>query len=89
MVLFSYRKSASCTHVSAFLHPLCILSPAAFQVLSTHSATNMDEGDDDDDDSVPVTSLLCQWRAPKERKESALPIAETGFKKLDYTKPTK
>ena len=46
----------------------------------------MDEGDDD---SVPVTSLPCQWRAPKKPKESVLPIAEARFEKHDYTKPTK
>ena len=84
--LFSYRKSASCTHVSAILHALCALAPAAFQVQPNHSAANIDEGDDD---SVPVTSLLCQWRVPKKRKESALPISQAIFKKHDYAKPAK
>lgn len=83
-IYFSFRKSASCTHVSAVLHALCALAPAAFQVQPSISAT-----EDCDDDTVPVTSLPCQWRAPKKRKESTLHIAETIFEKHDYAKPTK
>ena len=86
LAVFSYRKSASCTHVSAVLHALCALAPAAFQVQPNHSLANIDEGGDD---SVPVTSLPCQWRAPKKRKESMLPISEARFEKHDYAKPTK
>ena len=38
---------------------------------------------------LSVTSLPCQWRVPKKRKESTLPISEAIFEKHDYAKPTK
>lgn len=85
--LYSYRKSASCTHVSAVLHALCALAPAAFQVQPNSSNASRDEGGDDE--NIPVTSLPCQWRAPKKRKESTLAISEARFEKHDYAKPTK
>ena len=53
------------------------LAPAAFQVQPNHSATIMDEGGD--------VTVLCQWRAPKKRKEST--ISEARFKKHDYARP--
>jgi hypothetical protein len=80
---FHCRKSASCTHVSAVLHALCALAPATFPVQATSAS---DEGDNDE---VPVTSLPCQWKAPKKRKESVLPISEARFEKHDYAHPVK
>ena len=63
------RKSASCTHVSAVLHALAALTPASFQLRATLPCAN----DSDDEESTPVTSLPCQWKPPKKRKESTLP----------------
>lgn len=80
---FYCRKSASCTHVSAVLHALCALAPATFPVQATSAS---DEGDNDE---VPVTSLPCQWKAPKKRKESVVPISEATFEKHDYAHPVK
>ena len=79
-VMFDYRKSASCTHVSAVLHALTALSPASFQLRPNNPSVN----DSDDEDSTPVTSLPCQWKRPKIRKESTLPISEATFEKHDY-----
>ena len=44
-----------------------------------------------DDDATPVTSLPCQWKAPKQRKDSTLQMAEATFEKHVYrsTKKTK
>ena len=60
--IFYCRKSASCTHISAVLHTLCALAPATFPVQATSA---LDEGDNDE---VPVTSLPCQWKAPKKER---------------------
>ena len=38
------------------------------------------------DDETPITSLPCQWKAPKKRKESTLPIAQVKFEKHTYGK---
>lgn len=78
-LLFSYRKSAGCTHVSAVLHALCALAPAAFQVQPNHSPANIDEGGDD---SVPVTSLLCQWKAPKKGRKVHLQYQKPDLKSM-------
>lgn len=41
---------------------------------------------DDLDNETPVTSLPCQWKAPKKRKESTLPIAQATFEKHVFGK---
>ena len=49
-------------------------------------------GDDEEasgSTSTCVTSQLCQWKAPKKRKESTLPVSDATFEKHDYTKPNK
>ena len=38
------------------------------------------------DNETPITSLPCQWKAPKKRKESTLPIAQVKFEKHTYGK---
>ena len=38
------------------------------------------------DDDTPITSLPCQWKPPKKRKESTLPIAQAQFEKQTYGK---
>ena len=42
-----------------------------------------------DDDETPVTSLPCQWKAPKKRKRSTLPMSEAIFQKHEYAQPVK
>ena len=44
---------------------------------------------DDLDDETPVTSLPCQWKPPKQRKESTLPIAQARFEKHTFGKTKK
>ena len=78
------RKSANCTHVSAVLHALAGLNLMSFQL-----RPNLPAASDDDDDVVPVTSLPCQWKAPKKLKESTPQISEATFEKHDYAKPVK
>ena len=41
------------------------------------------------DIEAPVTSLPCQWKAPKKRKESTLPIAQATFEKHVFGKVKK
>ncbi len=38
---------------------------------------------------MPVTSYLCQWKVPKKRKESNLPMSAAVFEKHDYQKQKK
>ena len=71
-----FRNSASCTHVSALLHALVSLTSPQFQI-SPNESTAMDHLADE----IPITSLPCQWKAPKKRKESTLPIAQVKFEK--------
>ena len=44
---------------------------------------------DDLDDKTPVSSLPCQWKPPKQRKESTLPIAQARFEKHTFGKTKK
>ena len=44
---------------------------------------------DDLNDETPVTSLPCQWKPPKQRKESTLPIAQAKFEKHTFGKTKK
>ena len=73
--------SASCTHISALLHALASLTPA---VIGTGS-----DASDEDETSLPITSYLCQWNAPKKRKESNLTVTEAAFKKHVYGRERK
>ena len=82
---YIHRQSASCTHVSAVLHALSGLNPTSFR-LQPNLPTVTSE---DDIEEVPVTSLPCQWKPPKRRKESTLPMSEATFVKHDYANPVK
>ena len=72
------------THISAVLRALTSLSPMAFRLQPNLSAT-----DDTDDETLPITSLPCQWKAPKTRKESTLKMSVATFQKHEYVKPAK
>lgn len=45
-------------HVSALLHALVGISPASL-------SPNEEVGEDEEEESVPVTSQLCQWTVPR------------------------
>ena len=79
------RKSASCTHVSAVLHALAAINPMSFQLRPNFLPAD----ESGDEDLIPVTSLPCQWKRPRIRKESTMPISEATFEKHDFAKPTK
>ena len=80
---FTCRQSACCTQISAILHALVALHPMEFptQQISNDS--------DDEEESVPVTSLACQWKCPKKRKESTMQISEVNFEKHVYGRTSK
>ena len=76
--------SASCTHVSALLHALAALCSTSFQLQPNLPSTSYSETE-----PTPVTSLPCQWKAPKTKKDRTLQIASTSFEQHDYRKPVK
>ena len=61
---YSYRESASCTHISALLHALVAMryTPSTSASVDT-SILTADDSDDSDVDN-PVTSYPCKWKAP-------------------------
>ena len=78
------RKSASCTHVSAVLHPKANLNPPSFQLKpNVHVPIGEEE-------EMPCTSVPGQWGIPsKKRKDSSIEISSVVFEKHDYSKPVK
>ena len=80
---FFYSKSASCTHVSALLHALASLTSSYHQHVGDSPVLS------DDEEALPVTSYLCQWNAPRKRKESNMPISEAVFQKHVYGRQRK
>ena len=54
-IFFDCRLSACCVHVSALLHALVALKPSNGFLLS----------DENDEESVPVTSQPCERRQPR------------------------
>ena len=40
-----------------------------------------DEYDGDDEERVPVTSHLCQWKVPRHHKDRALKVTDAHLKK--------
>ena len=70
--------------MSAVLHALASIHPSSFNLkLNVHLAGDTDVV------QVPVTSLPCQWKPPRKRKQSTMPISEAVFQKHDYSKPVK
>jgi len=72
--------SASCVHVSAVLHYVVGLKGHQFMSPSQHETSDAS----DDQQPLPVTSFLCQWKQPKKRKESNSRIGEVQFKKHQF-----
>ncbi len=75
--LFYFVYVGGLQAVSALLHALTALSPSQFQ---PHQAQPTSQ----DNETIPVTSLTCKWKAPKAKKDSTLSIASTSFEKHDY-----
>ena len=83
VMYYFYRKSTSCTHVSAVLHALANLNPPSFQLKPNVHVTIKEE-------EVPCTSVSPQWGIPsKKRKDSSTEISSAMFEKHDYSKPIK
>ena len=79
------RKSASCTHVSAVLHPIANLNPPSFRLKPIVHVTIGEE-----EEEMPCTSVPGQWGIPsKKRKDSSIEISSVVFEKHDYSKPVK
>ena len=55
-------------HVSALLHAFVSLITPKFQIQPTDipTASSFDE------EALPVSSRLCQWKVPRKRKESTM-----------------
>ena len=81
--------SASCTHVSALLHALAALRSTSFQLQPNLPSTSLTETEATETEPTSVTSLPCQWKAPKTKKDSTLQIASTSFEQHEYRKPVK
>ena len=85
MIIFYYRLSASCRHVSAVLQALTSINSVPFNLTNP----NVHPTSDLDATEVPVTSLPWKWKAPKKRKQSTMRMSEAVFEKHDYNKPMK
>ena len=48
-----------------------------------------DEYDGDDEERVPITSHLCQWKVPRQHKDRALKVTDAHFKNNVYGKSPK
>ena len=74
-----FRKSDSHAHVSALLYALTSMTFLQFELQPPEPLHTLP-----DNDEIPVTSLPCQWEAPKQRKDSTLQMAEATFEKHVY-----
>ena len=68
------------------LHALVALTTTGFQLHPALPSTSLP---DEENEVMPVTSYLCQWKVPKKRKESNLPMSAAVFEKHDYRKQKK
>ena len=73
--------SASCVHVSSLLHALVAMTANNMQL---HPSLPSTSAADEVEESMPITSYLCQWKVPKKRKESNQPMSAINFEKHDY-----
>ena len=56
-------------------------------VTAPSTVGNSDE--DDIEEDLPVTSLPCQWKPPRKRKESTLKFSDANFEKYEYGRERK
>ena len=78
--------SASCVHISSLLHALVAMTANNMQL---HPSLPSTSAEDEEEETMPITSYLCQWKVPKKRKESNQPISAITFEKHDYQKQKK
>ena len=81
-----FLENMPVAHMSAVLHALVAMTTVGFQVQPTPSDSPLA---DEEDETLPVTSYLCQWKVPRKRKESNLQMSGNAFEKHDYCKPKK
>ena len=67
------------------LHALVALTSTG----QIHPPDNLSAIPDDEEEATSVTSHLCQWKIPKQRKESDLPMSAAMFEKHDFQKKNK
>ena len=80
ITLFYHSKSASCTHISALLHAVSSLT--AHRIGSTQSVIAVNSHHEDE--ALPITSYFCQWKQPRTRKKSNMPVSDAVFHKHVY-----
>ena len=68
------------------MHALVAMTTKSFPVQPALPATSDGHGADE---VMPITSYLCQWKVPKKRKESNMPMSTAVFEKHDYRKQKK
>ena len=78
--------SASCVHIPSLLHALVAMTANNMQL---HPSLPSTSAVDEEEETMPITSYLCQWKVPKKRKESNQPISAITFEKHDYQKQKK
>ena len=69
--------------MSAVLHALVAMTTTEFQLQPNLPEISTDE------EVLPVTSYPCQWKQPKTRKDSTLPMSGVVFEKHTYEKMQK
>ena len=47
-------------------------------------ATQHNSDDEDEEQAIPITSLPCQWKQPRKRKEATLQVASVDFAKHNF-----
>ena len=67
------------------LHALVALKSRTNRLQPHLSASDTSE----EEDVMPITSYLCQWKVPKKRKESNIPMSAAVFEKHDYQRQKK
>ena len=82
--IMPYRQSASCTRLCTTAC-ISISNYTKFQIQPTDCPT----ASSFDEEALPVTSCLCQWKAPRKRKETTMRMGETPFMKHVYGKEKK
>ena len=60
------------------LHALAVMTPVPFPVASSSIP------DDEDANYVPITSLPCQCKQPRKKKESNVKMSDATFEKQIY-----
>ena len=65
--------------MSALFHALVALCPKEFQTTITIPAASEQE-----EEVLPITSYACQWKPPRQRKQSTLKVSDAKFQKYVY-----